>query len=321
MDLRKSKCKKLVSIVIPVYNEQENISILYKTVCELFQSLEQNYFFELIFVDDGSKDHSWPLLEALSQNDERIKVFSFSRNFGHQIALQAGYDHATGDAIISMDADMQHPPALIPALLKKWHEGSDIVYARKINRKDGFVKRKTASFFYKFINKISETTIPEHVSDFRLIDKKVLYVLRQCKERNRFWRGLVPWTGFSHSFIECDYFERHAGTPGYSWKKTIRLAWDGITSFSYAPLRISAYVGFLSLFFATLFGFYMTVKTVFWGTSFGLSVWFAEILFFLIGGQFLVLWLLGEYIARIAEQQKGRPLYVVEKSIQAKKQL
>ena len=307
------KQKKLVSIVIPVYNEQENIPILYKTLSEKFQELEQAYNFELVFIDDGSSDNSWSMLEKIAQSDSKIKAFSFSRNFGHQVALQAGYDNASGDAIISMDADMQHPPEMIPQLLEAWQNGSDVVYVRKTNRKDSFLKRFTASFFYRIINKISETVIPEHVSDFRLIDKKVLSVLRKCKERNPFWRGLVPWTGFKHSFLECDYLERYAGTPGYSWKKTIRLAWDGITSFSRFPLQISAYVGFFILFVTTLFCFYMIIKTVFLGASYGLGVWFAAILFFLVGGQFLCLWVLGEYVTRVAEQQKGRPLYIFSK--------
>jgi len=315
MNSHQLKKKKLVSIVIPVYNEQENIPLLYKTLCELFQTLDQHYNFELIFVDDGSKDNSWNLLAQLAETDTRIKAFSFSRNFGHQIALQAGYDNATGDAIISMDADMQHPPEMIPQLLQKWQEGFPVVYVRKKNRKDGFFKRIFASLFYKFINTISETKMPRHVSDFRLIDKKVLLTLRQCKDRNPFWRGLVPWTGFSHAFLECDYFERHAGVPGYTWRKSISLAWDGITSFSKFPLQISAYVGFISVFLASLLGFYMIGAVLFFGVSFGLGVWLAEILFFLIGGQFLSLWLLGEYIARIVEQQKGRPLYLVDSTL------
>lgn len=306
--------KKIISVVIPVYNEEKNLPLLYTTLCDIFQKLKQ-YHFELIFVDDGSRDQSWEVINSFAQTDDRIKAFSFSRNFGHQVALQAGYDNASGDAIISMDADMQHPPELIPALLQKWCDGSAIVYARKINRKDGFLKKRCASFFYRFINVICSTPIPRHVSDFRLIDKKVLVVLQACKERNPFWRGLVAWTGFSCSYVDCQYFERHAGQSGYTWKKMFQLAFDGITSFSRFPLHVAAYVGFISLFFAAVVGLYMVSATIFAGASYGLTAWLAEGLFFLVAGQFLGLWMLGEYVGRIAENQKDRPLYIVDKKV------
>jgi len=305
--------KKQISIVIPVYNEQENIPLLYKTLCDILQKLEKEYVFELIFVDDGSKDNSWQFLEKLAENDERIKAFSFSRNFGHQIALQAGYDNATGDAVISMDADMQDPPKLIIDMLQQWENGSSVVYARRIDRRDGFLKKVTANLYYRLLSSVSSVAIPRNVGDFRLIDKKVLQFLNSCPEKFRYLRGLVSWGGFAHSYVDFQRPNRHAGQTAYTWKKMFGLAFDGMTSFSSFPLKISAYVGFISLFFAMILFLYLLGATIFTSTSFGLGVWLAAFLFMLVSGQFLALWLLGEYVARIAEQQKSRPLYLIER--------
>ena len=227
----------------------------------------------------------------------------------------AGYDVARGDAIVSIDADMQHPPELIVEMIKKWRAGADVVYARKVNRKDNILKKICSLTFYKILDLISDVKIPRNVSDFRLIDKKVLAVIRTCNEKNPYLRGIVAWAGFQQDFIDCQYFKRFSGTTGYTWKKMFSLAWDGVTGFSMFPLRLAAYVGFLMLFFGAGLAVYLVLGSFVWGIQFGLVPWLAEAFLLIVAVQFLVMWLLGEYIGKIHWQEKGRPLYVVAKKV------
>ncbi|MCK5632374.1 glycosyltransferase [bacterium] len=305
--------KKLISIVVPVYNEQDNIPVLYEVASRELITLAQEYEYEFIFIDDGSTDRSWDVLQKIAACDDRVSAFSFSRNFGHQAALMAGYSHAKGDAIVSIDADMQHPPELILEMVRKWENGADVVYARKINRKDNIAKKSSAFLFYKLLDLISDVKIPRNVSDFRLIDKKVLAVVLDCKDKSPYLRGLVAWSGFRQEFIDCHYFKRFSGQTGYTWKKMFKLAWDGITGFSMFPLRLAAYIGMMIIFAGMVAGFYMLYHTFTGGVHFMLVTWLAEALVLMLGMQFLMVWLLGEYVGRIHRQEKGRPLYVVAK--------
>jgi len=303
--------KKLISVVIPIYNEQENISIVYDTISQVLQDMQQSYDYELIFINDGSKDCSWKLLKTLAATDECVRVFSFSRNFGHQAALTAGYDKARGDCVISMDADMQDPPSLITKMINKWESGAQIVYARRINRKDGILKKCTAYCFYRLLSAVSDAPMPRNVGDFRLIDKKVLAVINSCREKARYLRGMVAWSGFAHAYIDFCRPNRHAGTTGYTWKKMCKLALDGLTSFSSFPLRLAAYIGVLIICFGTATSGYVLYKTFVAGVVYGLAVWLAQAVIFMIGVQCLLLWLLGEYVGRMYEQQQQRPLYII----------
>ncbi len=311
-------CKKTISIILPVYNEQENIPVIYNELLKVFNTLGSLYEYELIFVNDGSSDGSWQELETIAAGDARVRALSFSRNFGHQIALKAGYDIAVGDAIITMDTDMQHPPKLIPTMIQKWHEGFAIVYAKKVGRKDNFIKRNLAFWFYTLLDFISSVSMPHNVSDFRLIDKKVLSVLRRCKEQSPYLRGMVAWSGFKSTFVECHYTKRHRGTTGYTVAKMFKLAWDGATGFSTFPLKVAAYIGVLIIFVATVIGCALVYSVVVHGTYFSLATWLVEALIYMVGVQFLMLWLLGEYIGRIHEQQKERPLYIIAHKIDSR---
>ncbi len=304
---------KKISIIIPVYNEASNITVLYDRLVAIAQKLP-SYIFEFICVNDGSFDNSWQLIENLSLQDSRVKGISFSRNFGYQMALTAGHDHATGDAIITIDADLQDPPELIIAMVKKWEEGFFIVYARRLSRNDGFLKDITASLYYKLLTAVSDVPIPENVGDFRLIDREVLKQINNCRERFRYWRGMVAWTGFTHTFVYFTRPERVSGQTGYTWLKLLKLAFDGITSFSMFPLKIAAYIGFFVIITGSCMFFYISCDVFLWGARYPLFKWLVTIIYIFMGIQFLLMWLLGEYIGRMHDQQKQRPLYIVQKS-------
>lgn len=305
-----------ISIIIPVFNEEKNIPILYDELMEVIAQLKQKYTYELIFVNDGSYDNSWDIITTLLQQDKHIKAIKFSRNFGHQAALTAGYDYASGDAIISMDADMQDPPSLLIPMIKQWEDGADIVYARRVKRNDSFLKRITANWYYAFFSHISDITMPRNVGDFRLLDKKVLKYLQQCRECSRYLRGMVAWTGFKHAYIDFERPNRLAGQTGYTWKKMIRLATDGMTGFSFFPLKIAAYSGCIILFFGILLGLYLIIMKFIYHIVYSLSTWLAVCIVMILGMQCLLLWLVGEYIGRIYDQTKGRPLYIIDEKVQ-----
>ncbi|MBU6383011.1 MAG: glycosyltransferase family 2 protein [Verrucomicrobia bacterium] len=312
--------KKLISIILPIFNEEENIRPIYNALKSLLEPLEHRYDFELIFVNDGSVDQSWPILRELAHRDKTVRVVSFSRNFGHQMALTAGYDLAKGDALITMDADGQDPPKLILDMLSKWEEGVQIVYARRIDRKDSFLKQVTAKVYYRFLDVVSDVKIPRNVGDFRLIDRKVLNTLNQCREKARYIRGMVAWTGFSHAMIDFSRTNRTAGSTGYTWKKMFRLAFDGMTSFSMFPLKLAAYVGVFVIVTGLLMFAYICWDTLLYQVNYPLFKWLVTVVYIFMGVQFILLWFLGEYIGRIHDQQKGRPLYVIADEINTAKE-
>ncbi len=307
--------KRLLSIILPIFNEEENIPLIYKELISVLDLLSAKYDYELIFVNDGSRDSSWLKLVELAHADPRVKAITFSRNFGHQMALTAGYDHASGDAIITMDADLQDPPKLLLPMIKKWEEGKQIVYARRIDRKDSFLKRITAKVYYQFLDVIADVKIPRNVGDFRLIDKKVLATLNRCREKSRYFRGMVAWTGFSHDFIDFARPNRQAGQTGYTWKKMFKLAFDGMTSFSMFPLRLAAYVGVFVILTGTLMLSYIIFDALFRKVDYPLFKWLTTVTYIFMGIQFILFWFLGEYIGRIHDQQKGRPLYIVAEEL------
>jgi len=288
--------------------EEENIEIVYQELKKVCSQLVDRYSSEIIFVNDGSRDTSWSVIKKICQLDQNVKGLNFVRNFGHQNALKSGYDWAKGDLVITMDTDMQDPPLLALDMIQKWEEGYDVVYARRINRNDGFFKKLTAFWYYKLLSMISEFDQPRNVGDFRLVDKNVVVEVRKAKEKNLYLRGLIAWFGFSHAFVDFKRPNRLHGTTGYSWPTMIRFALDGITGFSIFPLRISGYLGTLILF-CTLFLFPFS-----WlGISMNFSPFTTTFsIYFFMGIQFLMLWIMGEYIRRIYEYEKGRPLYILK---------
>ena len=248
----------LLSLIVPLYNEEKNLSLFFERSHKVLESLLIP--FEIIFINDGSKDESLALVKSFSKNNDSIRFIDLSRNFGHQIAVSAGLDYAKGDIICIIDADLQDPPELIPVMLDKMMSGYEVVYAkRKTRQGESIFKTWTAKIFYRILSRLTTIEIPLDSGDFRLFDKKVLDVIRQMPEKNKFLRGQIAWAGFEQTYVEYDRDARHAGETGYDYRKMLRLALDGITSFSNAPLKLVTYFGVIVsvfAFFATLFVLY-----------------------------------------------------------------
>lgn len=304
--------KRKISIVIPAYNEQMNVQVIVKALVEEMHMLPYNY--EIIIVDDGSKDNTLTVLREMAKQYENLVYIGFSRNFGHQYALKAGLDMACGDAVIMMDADMQHPPTLIPEMLFQWENGNDVVYTiRKNDKALPFFKRVTSKLFYKFINFLSDVKLEPGTADFRLIDRKVVDVIKDLNEYDLFMRGIFKWVGFQQLGIEYKSAERQHGTSQYTFKKMMRLALNGITSFSTKPLYYAVYLG---LFFSLLSFLY--VPYVLYSYYFGhpISGWASLIvsIAFFGGLQLMMLGILGIYVGRVFVQSKERPQYIVKET-------
>lgn len=285
--------------------------MLYKTMNKLFAS-NSNYDYELIFINDGSRDDSLSLLKDIQKKDSRVVVIDFARNFGHQIAVTAGLDHAAGDAVIIMDSDMQDPPIVSFELIGKWEEGFEVVYAQRRTRKDTFLKKLTANLFYRFLHRVAEINIPRNTGDFRLIDRRVVDELRKFKEHNRFLRGMVSFIGFRQTAVLFDRDERHAGETGYPLKKMLKFAADGILSFSTVPLKLISNMGYIVAGFSLIGIIYAIVLRIFF-PHLTVEGWtFIVITILFIGGvQLIMLGILGGYIGRIYTETLNRPLYTV----------
>jgi polyisoprenyl-phosphate glycosyltransferase len=304
----------LLSVVVPVYNEEEVIETTCRRLTDVLEALGEPY--EILFVDDGSRDRTLDILRDLCASDKRLRVISFSRNFGHQIAVTAGIDHASGRCVVLIDADLQDPPELIPELLAKWREGYDVVYGRRIARKgESWFKKTTAALFYRFLRAMTPVDIPVDTGDFRLMDRKVCDALVQMREQSRFVRGMVSWTGFRQTAVPYVRAERFAGKTKYPLRKMIRLSLDAITSFSTKPLRWAGFLGF----FMSAAGFVYLLVVLYlrlftdvtqpgWASQVAISLLFHGITLTLLG-------VLGEYIGRIYEETKRRPLYLVAERI------
>lgn len=299
------------SIIVPMYNEEAVIEETYKRLKEVMDTTRESY--ELLFVNDGSRDRTVEIISRLCDSDSNVRLLDFSRNFGHQIAITAGMDYAAGRAIVVIDADLQDPPSIILEMIAKWKEGYDVVYGKRSKRKGETVfKKATAKFFYRLLRSMTNVEIPVDTGDFRLIDRKVADVLRGLKEKNRFVRGLVSWVGFRQTSVEYVREERWAGETKYPLKKMIRFAMDGITSFSYKPLKLATYLGF---FLSGLSFIYLLVvlyqalftesTTAGWASTVAINLFFNGIVLILLG-------IIGEYIGRIYDESKDRPLYIIQ---------
>ena len=304
----------MYSIVVPIFNEADTLPELYRRLSAMLNGLDAPS--ELILVDDGSGDGSLALMRQLAARDRRVKVISFSRNFGHQIAITAGIDHAAGEAVVVIDADLQDPPETIPDLIKAWQGGAELVYAVRAERiGETFFKRLTASFFYRLIASMTDLKIPLDSGDFRLMDRKVVEALKQVREHHRFMRGLSVWVGFKQAGVPYVRHERFAGATKYPLKKMVRFATDGITSFSYVPLQLATTAGFLFAGFAFVAAPVVAVLRLAGSDFFfGQATTLISVLF-LGGVQLIFLGILGEYLGRIYDEVKKRPLYLVSEKI------
>ena len=303
---------KKISIIIPAHNEEGNISLIYQRIRNVFSKLE-NYTFEIIFVNDGSRDSTQSVLEQYSRNFDNVKFIEFSRNFGHQPAVKAGMDHADGNAVISMDADLQHPPELIPELIQKWEEGFDVVLTnRKYPKEISYFKKKTSEMFYRFLSRISDVDLKSGGgSDFRLLDSAVVQEFRNFTEDDLFLRGLTSWMGFRQTSVNFLAGERISGESSYNIKKMMKFAFTGITAFSVKPLYLAAYLGFMfSAFSVVGYGIYVIYSFLAETEISGWASLIMTIVFF--GGlQLIILGIFGIYLGKIFKQVKERPNYII----------
>jgi dolichol-phosphate mannosyltransferase len=302
--------KPIFSIIAPIYNELDNIPELYPRLREVMDKTGEPW--ELILVDDGSSDGSTEIIRKLAENDERVRPVIFARNFGHQIAVTAGIDYSRGDAVVIIDADLQDPPEVILDLIEKWREGFEVVYAVREEREgETWFKRTTASLFYRLIFKITDVNIPLDTGDFRLMDKKVVAVMRQMREKHRFLRGMSAWVGFKQVGVNYKRKPRYAGETKYPLNKMIKLALNAITSFSYFPLQLATYIGFIAAGLSVLAIPIVAILRLTTGTVLLGQATTLIIVLFLGGVQLIALGIIGEYIGRIYDEAKGRPLYIV----------
>ena len=307
---------KKISVVVPMYYEEEVAKECYTKLKNVLEKIE-NYNYEIIFINDGSKDKTLEILKEIAEENKNVKIISFSRNFGHQCAVTAGLRYVTGDAIVIIDADLQDPPELIPEMIKLWEEGNEVIYGKRKSREgESRFKLLTASMFYKTLNALSDVEIPKDTGDFRLVDRKVVEVINSLPEHNKFLRGLFSWVGFKQKAYEYERKERYAGKTKYPLKKMLKLAQDGIFSFSIKPLKIVGAMGILSVIISIMLFVYAVLSYAFdWNnlvpgwTSLMVTMTF-------IGGMILIsLWMIGEYIGRIYDETKRRPEYIIDETI------
>jgi glycosyltransferase involved in cell wall biosynthesis len=313
------KSKPTYTIVAPIYNEVDNLQVLYERVSGVMDQTGEPW--EIVMVDDGSSDGSTESIQELCSKDKRIKPVIFARNFGHQIAVTAGLDVSQGDAVIIIDADLQDPPEVILDLIEKWKEGYEVVYAVRSKREgETWFKLITAAAFYRLIQRITDVNIPTDTGDFRLLDRKVVNVMNQMREKHRFLRGMSSWIGYKQIGVEYERAERHAGETKYPLKKMIRFASDAITGFSYFPLQLATYLGFIAAGLSIIaIPVVIILRLAGSGAFFGQASILIAVLF-LGGVQLISLGLLGEYVGRLYDEAKGRPLYIVREDLEVKKE-
>jgi len=302
----------LLSVIIPCFNEEGNIEKLYSSLKEELISYPDH---EIIFINDGSNDNTLNIIKELANTDSKLKYISLSRNFGHQNALKAAIDKASGDCIISMDADLQHPPQLIGQLIEKWKQGYEIVYTKRLSEKElPLIKKITSKYFYKLLNLISETRIEQGTADFRLIDRKVAGVIKDLPENDLFIRGLISWVGFNQIGIEFKPEKRFSGDTKYSFYKMIKFAMSGISSFSVKPLKLSIIMGFFIAFLSFIYALYAVYVSIF--TNYTIQGWTSVIVsvLFMGGIQLIMIGILGEYLGKLFIENKRRPNYIISET-------
>lgn len=306
------KKEKMISLIVPVYNEEEVLPQSFERMNEVMQTL--NYDYEIIYVDDGSSDQTWNILKEICAKNDKVRARHFSRNFGHQPAVSAGIDVAKGDALVIIDVDLQDPPSVIPEMVKKWEEGYEVVYGKRLKRHgESIMKKFTAHCYYRLLKMMSAYPIPLDTGDFRLIDKKVADVLRSMKEKNRFLRGMAAWAGFKTCPVEYVREERAAGQTHYTMKKMLGLAMNGILGFSHTPLLMPMYMGGLLLLLCLLGAIVCGVCAIF--ISVTVWLWVLWVAMFFLSLLLICMGFQGAYIARIFDEVLDRPLYVISEDI------
>lgn len=308
--------KPTISIITPIYNETDNIPELYRRICEVMEPSGESW--ELVMVDDGSTDGSTDAIHKLGDEDQRVRPVIFARNFGHQLAVTAGLDYARGEAIVIIDADLQDPPEVILDLVDRWRKGYEVVYAVRAERAgESRFKLFTATLFYRIITRITDVSIPLDTGDFRLLDRKVVDVMNQMRERHRFLRGMSVWVGFKQTGVEYKRAARFSGETKYPFKKMFKFAWDAITSFSFLPLQVATYLGFISAGLSILaIPVVIVMRITGSQEAFAGQATTLIAVLFLGGVQLISLGILGEYVGRLYDEARGRPLYIVREAPQ-----
>ncbi len=302
---------KKISILIPAYNEQESLPLIYDEIVKVINTLPA-YKWEILFINDGSKDNTSEILRQLRNKDSRVCYIELSRNYGKEIAMLAGFDHVSGDCTIIMDADLQHPPAIIPKFIEKWEQGYDDVYGkRKIRGKESFLRKQLSLFFYKILQKTTRIEILENVGDFRLLDRKCIGMLKQMREHERYTKGMFCLIGGKKIGIEFEQNKRIAGNTSWNFWGLLNLAIEGITSFTIAPLRIASIIGIVISIFAFLYMTYVIIKALLFGDPVGGYPSLMAVILFIGGIQLLFLGIIGEYLGRVFNETKNRPIYFI----------
>lgn len=304
--------RKSLSLIVPVYNEEKVIDEFYKRSIKVLESLKMDY--EIIFINDGSNDKTLEKLIELRNVDNGIAIVDLSRNFGKEVAMTSGIDYAKGDAVVIIDSDLQDPPELIPEFVRYWLEGYDVVYAKRISRAgETALKKLTAHLFYRTINKISRVAIPEDTGDFRLLSRRAVNAIKEFPERSRFMKGLFSWIGFSQKEVVYNRDSRFSGTSKWGYWNLWNFALEGITSFTVAPLKLSTYVGILTAILAMIYGLFIIIRTLIYGDPVAGYPTLISIIILIGGIQLVALGIIGEYLGRMFEETKNRPLYFVKK--------
>jgi glycosyltransferase involved in cell wall biosynthesis len=304
----------LLSVVVPAYNEEKSLAAFHERLCDVVDKIPMDA--EIIYVNDGSADHTLTVMERLRSVDQRVGIVNLSRNFGKEIASTAGLDHAEGDAVILMDADLQHPPEMIPVFLNHWREGHDVVYARRESRNgESKLKKTLVNAFYYVTKKVSRVEISEGASDYRLLSRRAIEALRQCRERHRFMKGLFAWIGYPQKSVPYTPDPRYAGTSKWSYWRLWTFALEGITSFTIAPLKIATYVGLIAAAGAFIHAAIIVYRKLAYGDPVAGFPSLIVVISFLGGIQLVTMGIIGEYLGRMFEESKQRPLYIVEEYV------
>jgi glycosyltransferase involved in cell wall biosynthesis len=303
--------RQTLAVVVPAYNEGDGLREFHARLAAVFDGLDLHA--TVLYIDDGSRDDTWAVIESLAAQDARVAALRLSRNFGKELALTAGLDRADADAVIVIDADLQDPPELIPQFIARWREGYDAVFGTRLEREgETWLKKVTAALFYRVIGRLSATPVPRDTGDFRLLSRRAIEALRGLRERHRFMKGLFGWVGFRQVALPYRREARHAGTSKFNYWKLWNFAIEGITSFSSAPLRVAMYAGLVTALFAFGFGVWIVVKTLVWGDPVAGYPSLMVAMLFLGGVQLMALGVIGEYLGRLYEESKQRPLYLVD---------
>lgn len=304
---------KTVTILIPCFNEEPSLPLLYKELVAL--GSDTRFSWEFLFINDGSKDNTILFLKELANKDNRVRYISLSRNFGKENALLAGFDFATGDCMVIMDADLQHPPKLIPRMLQLWEEGYEDVYARRKDRgTDSWLRRKLSNTYYRMLQKVSNVDILQNVGDFRLLDRKCIDALKQLRETERYTKGMYCWIGFKKTELEFEVAERVAGQSSFSYRKLVKLAINGFTSYTTAPLKLSVYIGIIVSLLSFVLMLVFLIKALLYGDPVQGFPTLITVILFLGGVQLLSLGIIGEYLGKVFNETKHRPVYLVSET-------